>query len=60
MPRVRLTYDKDIAREGTDVLDVSEGRAQVLLNLRRAVILPDVEPPAEPTPAVRKRTRKTK
>ena len=49
MPKVRLTYDKDIRREGTDVLEVSEGRAAVLLNLRRAVLLPagPETPPAE-------------
>lgn len=58
MPRVRLTYAKDIAREGTDVLDVDEGRAAVLLNLRRAVLVADApaEKPAKAAP--RKRTRK--
>lgn len=39
MPRIKLTYAKDIQREGTDVLDVDDTRAAALVNLRRAVIL---------------------
>lgn len=39
MPRIRLTYAKDIAREGTDTLDVDDAQAAALVNLRRAVIL---------------------
>jgi len=39
MPRVRLTYHRDIAREGTDVIDTTEQRAAVLVNQRRGVIL---------------------
>jgi hypothetical protein len=40
MPLVRLTYAKDIAREGTDLIDVDENRAAALINLRRGVVVP--------------------
>jgi hypothetical protein len=43
MPTVRLTYSKDIKREGRKVIDVSDGRARVLLNQRRAVIVEDAD-----------------
>lgn len=43
MPTVRLTYSKDIKREGRKVIDVTEGRARVLINQRRAVIVEDAD-----------------
>lgn len=39
MPKVRLTYQKDIDREGADVIEVDDGRARVLVNQRRAVVI---------------------
>lgn len=50
MPRVQLTYSRDIDREGTDVIVVDQARADSLVRLRRGVILPD-----EPVKRSRKR-----
>lgn len=41
MPRVKLTYERDIRREGTDTLDVDQARADFLVRTRRGVVLPD-------------------
>lgn len=54
--RIRLTYQRDIDREGTDVIDVDEGRARGLVKLRRAVILDDTV--ATAAPAAKKTTAK--
>ena len=54
MPLIRFTYARDIAREGSAPIEVSDERAALLLNQRRAVI---VQPSAY-KPAPRKRTRR--
>lgn len=43
MPRIRLTYSRDIKREGTDHLDVSDDRARALVSQRRAVVVEDAD-----------------
>jgi len=53
MPRVRLTYQRDIDREGVEYLDVTDERARVLFNQRRAV-------PAEAEKAEPRKARKGK
>jgi hypothetical protein len=50
MPTVRLTYPKDIRREGSALVVVSEDRARVLVNERRGVVvedLPELPPVAD-------------
>jgi len=53
MPLIRFIYPRDIAREGSAPIEVSDERAAFLLNQRRAVI---VEQQVKPTP--RKQTRR--
>lgn len=55
MPTVRLTYVKDIDREGMDVVDVDESRARWLLNMRRGVLVADAAPAAKRKPARRRK-----
>jgi hypothetical protein len=55
MPTVRLTYVKDIDREGTDVVDVDESRARWLLNMRRGVLVADAAPAAAKRKPARRR-----
>lgn len=39
MPLIRYTYSRDIAREGSGPVEVTDERARLLLNQRRAVIV---------------------
>lgn len=45
MPLIRFTYARDIAREGAEPVEVSDERAALLFNQRRAVLVEEKPKP---------------
>jgi len=56
MPLIRYTYSRDIAREGSGSVEVTDERARLLLNQRRAVIV-QPEPAKQPVKRAVKRRK---